>query len=199
MNQPMTALTEAPRDTNATDEPPIAAEAPAANAIRQELLKMMMDDAPLSVAKLERVEHIARTGKALLQALNPDVDLKTLTGRLGQFGVNPALSSFGQSFASSSPSETFGAKIMRDIQKVIPALTSRPKPTPSPLRLVEAISFAKKEGMEDVQAMLQAKLADVLADEPSPDAPEQPAGDAPSPLELPLTTTETIVAMEGES
>lgn len=134
-----------------------------AEALRQKLREII--DQPISFRSLLELEETARLGRELLiVGKDPEAlrGKRLRSGNVSYVSSNSlaAVSMDGDddgSLAYSSPAETFGATVIREIVGVASALMgSRNEPTP--LEIVTAAALAQEKGMTELAQKLTAKL-----------------------------------------
>lgn len=148
-----------------------------AEAIRSELLELCKSADGFGIGSLHRMVEIARTGKALLQAVDPQFGGPP-DKRLPHSGLAPGVLDleatspsvfFGgdDPIAPSSPFETFGGRVLRDLQPAISKLLGQ-RDTRSVEDLVLAYAAAKDADLLGIAATLKQKIQTELGTDETP-------------------------------
>jgi hypothetical protein len=138
---------------------------PLAEALRAEL-QHILDSGPFTLQIARRIEEVADAASRMLKATG-GVEQAIETVKHGQISDD-------QSIAYSSASETFGARLIRELMTMLPQFNA---PKTSPKALVEAIAVAHQHGLTDLESDLTSKLDRYCDTQPDaqPDAqPEKP-------------------------
>lgn len=166
-------------------------------AIRAEL-KKLIEAEKFGVVELRALERVARQGRGLLLAVagapekrkngfyqeegEGGLDLAAIDDNV-QAGAGPLVGgSLGGAMSFGAQNETFGSDFMRNILAMYPQIIEamkRPEPKPRANDLVDAITMAKEEGLDDIAELLTRRLKEAYADAPKPKLVAVPAGALP--------------------
>lgn len=153
---------------------------PLAEAIRQELLKLLSE--PLTAMRMGQVKRLADASYKLLLASLPKATSLAVVGGLiepDEGGLAPGYDGpvYSGNMQVGVGQETYGSTVIRELFTSLTGLLGPKKKDDDPVELIKAIAEAKKEGMSDIEAMLRARLAVALGAPCGPQGPVIPTID----------------------
>lgn len=202
--------TDLPQDTKTADAPRAPEEEPWATAVRAKLRELC--EKPLTPGSARRVSDFAKLAAELAGVVKgaPPMGQKRGGGiySVGSAGmpvynyddelmpITPINVGGAQSWTGmSSNAETYGATVLRELIAVA-AKIGRPRSRPADL--VRAIVEAKKGGLDDLAAKLEAELMDTAESEKMPAEIKAGAAETDAAAALPESAGLALEPVDGE-